>query len=165
MLTGEFLVHAEHVSYLAAAYAYIAGGNVHVGTYMAPQLQHECLAETHDFGIGFTAGAEIGTAFCTSHGQGCEGVLECLLKTEEFQDGEVDRCVEAYAAFVRANGVVELYAVTDVYLYLAVIVDPGYFECEYAVGLDKPLYDFCFFKFGVLVVDLLDGEKNLVYGL
>ena len=61
---------------------------------MAPQLQHEGLAEPHDFGVGLTARAEIGAAFAAAHGQCGEGILEGLFETEEFQYGKVYRSVE-----------------------------------------------------------------------
>ena len=66
--------------------------------------------------------------------------------------------MESNAAFVRADGIVELYAVAQVYLYVAVIVYPGYFEGNDSVGFDKPLDQFGFFELGVLVVYLFDRE-------
>ena len=158
MLVGEFLVHAEHVAHLAAAYAYIAGRYVGVGAQMAPQLQHEGLAEAHDLSVGFAARTEVRTTFGTAHGQRGKCIFESLLESEEFQYREVYRCVESNAAFVRADGIVELYAVAQVYLYVAVIVYPGYFEGNDSVGFDKPLDQFGFFELGVLVVYLFDRE-------
>ena len=54
-LTGQLLVHTEHITYFASSYADITGGNIHIRTQMTPQLQHERLAETHDFSVALAA--------------------------------------------------------------------------------------------------------------
>ena len=73
--------------------------------------------------------------------------------------------MEAYAALVGANGVVELYAIAQIGLHLAFVVHPSDTEGENAVWLNQSLYDFCLFKFGVLVVDFLYGNQHFLYGL
>ena len=55
--------------------------------------------------------------------------------------------MEAQAALVGADGAVELYAVAYVDVYLAFVVSPWYPERDNALWLDKPLYQFCLFKF------------------
>ena len=88
--------------------------------------------------------------------------FESLLEAEEFKNREVDRCVETDAAFVRADSVVELHAVADVVLHFAFVVDPGHAESDDAVGLDHALDDFCFFKFRMLVVDVLYADEDFL---
>ena len=73
--------------------------------------------------------------------------------------------MEANAAFVRANGVVELHTITEVHMHFAAVVYPGHSEGEDAVGLNQTLYDFCPFKFGVFVVDIFDGNEHFANGL
>ena len=91
IFAGQFLVHAVHVAYLAAAHAYIAGGYVGIGADVAPQLGDEGLAEAHDFHVGFTLGVEVRPAFSATHGQCGEGVFEGLLEGEELEDRRIDR--------------------------------------------------------------------------
>ncbi len=86
VFAGELLVHTVHVAYLAAAYAYIAGGNVTVGTEIAPEFKDERLTETHDFGVALAAGAEVGTTLASTHRESGESVLESLLEAEELED-------------------------------------------------------------------------------
>lgn len=70
--------------------------------------------------------------------------------------------METDAAFVRADGIVELYAIADIVLNLALVVDPGHTEGDDAVRLDHALDDFCFFKFRMLVVDVLDADEDFL---
>ena len=152
-MVDEAFVHAVHVAYFAAAYADVACGHVAVRPEVFPEAEHEGLAETHDFAVALAAGREVAAAFCTAHGECGEGVFESLLKAEELEDGEVYGSVETDAAFVRADGIVELHAVADVVLHFAFVVEPCYAESDDAVGLDHAFYDFVAFEFGMLVVD------------
>ena len=165
VLVDELLVHAVHIAYFAAAYADIAGGNVAVGTEVLPQTEHEGLAEAHDFTVALAAGREVGAALCAAHRQSGEGILECLLEAEELEDRQVDRCVEADTALVRADGVVELYAVADVVLHLALVVEPGYTESDDTVGFDHTFDYLVAFKFGVLVVHVLYTQEHFSHSL
>ena len=88
-----------------------------------------------------------------------------MLKAQEFQDAEVDGGMETDAAFVRADGVVELYAVAQVNVNFALVVDPGHTEGEDAVGFYKAFDELGAFKFGVFVVHVFDGEENFAHGL
>ena len=164
-LVCELLIHAEEVADFATAYADVASGNVLIGTDVAIELGHEGLAETHDLSVALSAGSEVGAALATAHGECGECVLECLLKAEELQDGEVDRGVEAQTAFVRANGGIELYAIADVDLYFAFVVDPGYTERDDAFGFHKALDELCLLKLRMLVVDVLDGFQYFFHCL
>ena len=89
-----------------------------------------------------------------AHRQGGEGVFESLLEAEEFKYREVYRRVEADAAFVRADGIVELNSVAEVVLNFALVVDPCYTEGDNAVRLDHALDNFITLELGVLVVDV-----------
>ena len=73
--------------------------------------------------------------------------------------------MEAEATFVRADRVVELDTVTQVYVHFALVVDPGHTESEDAIGLDKALDDFRFLKLWMLVVDALNRGEYFFYGL
>jgi hypothetical protein len=73
--------------------------------------------------------------------------------------------VETQTAFVWADGVVELNAVGEVDVHLALVVDPGHLEGEDAVGLYDALDDFGSLELRVLVVYLFDGFEYLVYSL
>ena len=68
-------------------------------------------------------------------------------------------------AFVRANGVVVLDAVTHVCLHVTLIVCPCNTELADSVGDTKALNEVCLLKLGVLVVLFFDGGKNLTDGL
>ncbi len=85
VLACELLVHTVEVTNFAAAYAYVACRDVLVGADAVPELKHESLAETHDFIVGLAYGVEVGTALCTAHREGCEGVLEGLFKAKELE--------------------------------------------------------------------------------
>ncbi len=73
--------------------------------------------------------------------------------------------METQSAFVRADGAVELYAVADVHLHLAFVVDPGHAEGGDALGFHDALHDLCLLKFGMLVVDVLDRGQHFSHGL
>lgn len=70
--------------------------------------------------------------------------------------------METKTAFVRADGAIELHTVTEVSLHFAFVVNPGYTESEDTVRLHETLYDFCLFKFRMLVVNFLDRLENLL---
>lgn len=86
-------------------------------------------------------------------------------EAEEFEYGKIDRCVESYASLVRANGFVELYAVAEVGLDLAFVVDPCHSERDDAVGFDHAFYDARFLKFGMFVIDILHAHQHFFDGL
>ncbi len=154
MLVDELFVHSIHIAYLAATNADVTGGNVTVGTEVLPKAEDKRLAEAHDFTVALATGREIRTAFRTTHRECGQSVLESLLETEEFQNRKVDRRVEADTTLVRADGVVELHAVTDVVLHVTIVVKPGNTECDNLVRLDHTLDDFVAFKLRMLVVNV-----------
>ena len=161
----ELLIHTEHVAYLTAAYADVACGDVHVGADMACKFKHEGLAEAHDFGVRLAAGREVGAALGAAHGQRGERVLEGLLEGQELQDAQVHALVEAYAAFVRADGVVVLHTVAHVGLHATFVVGPCDAELVHAVGDAEALDEVGALEFGVLVVLFLDGSEYFFYSL
>ena len=73
--------------------------------------------------------------------------------------------MEAQSAFVRANGAVELYAIADVHLHFAVVIDPRHTESRDALWLDKTLDELSLLELGMLVVHVFDGFKHFFHGL
>ena len=161
-LARQLLVHAEHVAYLSAAHTYISGGYIHIGPHVTPEFEHEGLAEAHDFGVALTAWREVRASLGTPHGQGGQRVLEGLLEAQELQYREVDRSMEAYATLVGTDGVVELYAIAQVGLYLALVVHPSDTESKYSVGLDQALYNLGLLKLGMLVVNVFNRQEHFL---
>ena len=154
-LAGQPLVFAKEETYLTAAYADVAGGNIHVGADIVVQLLHERLAEAHHLGIAPSADGEVGTALGAAHRQRGERVLERLFKAEELHDAQRHRRVETQSALIGTDGAVELHAVTRVDLYVAVVVNPRHPEYDDALGLHQALNNLSFLKLRMLVVDIL----------
>src|SRR5690606_29011042 len=73
--------------------------------------------------------------------QGSECIFEDLLKPEELEHGKVHRGVKSEAAFVRADGRVELHAVSAVYVDVTFVIRPRYAEGDDALRLHEPLKD------------------------
>ena len=86
-------------------------------------------------------------------------------QSEEFEYRKIYGCVEADASFVRAYGLVELYAVAEVGLYVAFVVDPCHTECDDAVGFYHAFDDSCFLKFGMFVIYILHTHQHFFDGL
>ena len=165
VLASEFLVHAVQEAYLTTAYTYVTGRYILIRANATPEFEHERLAETHDLVVGFAYGVEVRTTLGAAHRQGRQGVLEGLLKSEELEHRRCNGAVETQSAFVRANGSVELHTVTEVRLYLALVVNPCYAEREDTVGLNHALDDLRTLKLRMLVVGLLDRLENFLYSL
>ena len=161
----QFFVHTEHIAYLTATDTDITGRNILVGTDVTVEFRHESLAEAHDLSIALTTGREVGATLGTTHRQCGQGVLEGLLKGEELQDGEVHRSVETDTALIRADGVVMLDTVAHVCLDLSLVIHPCDTEGDDAVGDAETLDEVVLLKFGMLIVDILDGAEDLTDGL
>ncbi len=73
--------------------------------------------------------------------------------------------METQTALVGTDSAVELYAVAEVGLYLALVVYPRHTEREDTVGFYDTLDDLGLLEFGVLVVDLLDRFQYLLHCL
>ena len=165
VLAGELLVHSLEIADFTAAYADVTCRNVHIRTDVSPELKHEGLAETHDLSVGLALWVEVGATLSATHRKSCEGVLEYLLKSEEFEDGRVYRRVEAETALVWTDGVVELDPVAGIGLNLTVVVNPCDAECENSVRLHEPLNNLGVFKLRMLVIHILNRLKHFTYGL
>lgn len=63
-----------------------------------------------------------------------QGILEDLLETEEFQDGQIHTGMETEAALVRSQGGIELHTVTAVDLQLVLVILPDHAELNHALG-------------------------------
>ena len=155
---SQFFVHTEHVTYFTAAYTYITGRNVSFRTDVAPQFQHECLAETHYFCIWLTAWREVRSTFTTTHRKSSQWVLEGLFECQELQNSQVYRAVETDTAFVRADSVVVLYTVTHVGLDVTFVVHPSDAELVYAIWNTQTFNQVYFVEFRVFVVFLFDSS-------
>ncbi len=68
--------------------------------------------------------------------------------------------MEAYTAFVRADCIIELHAITDIVLHLTVVIDPCYTECENTVRLDHTLNDLVTLKLRMLVINRLNTHEH-----
>jgi len=72
------------------------------------ELAHERDTETPDFAVRLALGVEVGSTLTTTHAETGKSILERLLKTEELQDGQVDRRVETETTLVRTESRVVL---------------------------------------------------------
>ena len=100
---AQTTVLAEKVTDLATANTNIARRNVSIGTDVTLELGHEGLAKTHDFSVGLALGVKVRAALRTAHGQAGQRVLKDLLKTQELNNGQVYRRVEAQTTLVGAK--------------------------------------------------------------
>jgi len=73
--------------------------------------------------------------------------------------------MEAQSALVRADGAIELNAIAQVHLHLALVVDPRHAERDDALWLHYTLHNLGFLKLRMLVVDVLDRLQHLANGL
>lgn len=127
-------VGAKHVANLAARDANVASRDISLGANVLGELAHESLAEAADLAVALALGVKVGTTLATAHVEAGQGILEDLLKAEELENGQVHGGVEAEAALVRAQGRVELDAVTAVDADLALVILPGDAELEDSLG-------------------------------
>ena len=161
-LVADAFVLAEHVADLASAHADVAGGNVGVRADVAAQLGHEALAEAHHFVVALALGIEVGSALAAAHGQRGQRVLEDLLKSQELQDAEIDRGMEAQAALVGADGAVHLDTEAAIDLDIVLVVKPRHTEHDEALGFSDALKNFCR---DVFRMPLQHGAQRLEYFL
>ena len=66
--------------------------------------------------------------------------------------------MEAQTALVRADGTVVLHTITDINVYLTLVVCPRYTEGDDALGFHQTLDELGTLKLGMLVVDILNGD-------
>src|SRR6266536_2554010 len=140
-------------------------GTVGVLAEVAVQLGHEALAEAHDLPVGAALGVEVRAALAAADLHAGEAVLEDLLETEELDDPQVHRGVEAQAALVGPERAVEFDAEGPVDVDLAVVVLPGDLEDELPLGLAEPLDDLGLEVLGPLGQHGGEALEHLVDGL
>ena len=68
--------------------------------------------------------------------------------------------MEADSSLIRTNRIVELYTIANVGLNLALVIYPRHTECEDTVGFNHSLYNFCFLKFGVLIIYIFHRQQH-----
>ena len=158
-------VLAEQVADLTAADAHVTGGNVDVRPDVAVQSGHKALAETHDLRIGLAGGVEIGAALAAADGKTGQTVLEDLLKAQELDDAGIDIGLEAQAALVGAESAVELAAVADVGVIIALVIHPDDAEGEHPLRLDHAVEQVSLHILGMGVDDRGNGGEDLLDGL
>ena len=107
-LIPHLLVRSEQECDLPSPRAYITRGNIRVFSDMPRELLHECIAEPPDFRVRLALGVEVGAALATTHVESRQCVLECLFKSKELEDAEVDGGVKAEATLVWSQGGVVL---------------------------------------------------------
>ena len=73
--------------------------------------------------------------------------------------------METQTALVRTDGAVELYTVTEVHLYLALIIHPWHTESDDALRLHDAFDNACALELRVLVVDILYRNEHFAYCL
>ena len=161
----EAAVLAVQIADLPAAHAHVAGGHVDVGPDITVEGGHEALAEAHDLRVGLAGGIEVSAALAAADGQAGEAVLEDLLKAQELDDAGVDVGLEAQAALVGADGAVELAAIADIGMIIAVVVHPHHAESEHTLGLHDAAQQVSLLVLGVLIHHGGDGGEDLLDGL
>ena len=158
-------VLAVQVADLPATHAHVAGGHVDVRPDVAVQGAHEALAEAHDLRVGLAGGIEVGAALTAADGQAGEAVLEDLLKAQELDDAGIHVGLETDAALVGADGAVELAAIADIGMIIAVVVHPHDPEGEHPLRLHDPVEQVGLLILGMLVYHGGDGGQDLLHGL
>ena len=125
----------------------------HVGARpdVTKQLGHEGLAETHDLGIGFALGIEIGSSLGAAHRQCGQRILEYLLESKELENALVHAGMKSQPSLVRPKRAVEFDAESAVDMEHALVVLPGNAEYDLAFGLHESLQDARIGKLGMPV--------------
>lgn len=132
----DFLVLTEKISDFSSADTHITGRNVHIGSDIAIKFGHERLAEAHDFGIALAGRVEVRAAFCAAHGQRSERVFESLLEAQKLHGVEINVFLKTKSAFERPDCVVELHAISAIYVIYTVVIHPWNAEDDLSFGFD-----------------------------
>ena len=146
---AEPQVGAEQIADLAGAHADVARRHVGFRADVAMQFAHHRLAEAHHFVGALAARVEVRAALGAAHRQAGEAVLEDLLEAEELEDALGDRGMEAQAALVRADGVVELHPPGAIDAYPPGVVQPRDAKDDDAVRLRQPFQNPRFLVLGI----------------
>src|SRR5690606_36895119 len=144
----------------ATTNAYIAGRHIGIWSNVAKKFSHVRLAKAHNFTVGFSFWAEIGTAFSTTHGQCGKTVFKSLFKSQKLQNTEGNTCVETKAAFVPTKGRVEFDTVTAVYPDFSLIVDPRNTKHNNPFRFNHPLKNTGFLISRILLVIIPHRTNN-----
>ena len=103
-LVSDALILTEHIADFPASDPDISGRNIGVRADVTGKLGHKRLAEPHDFSVAFALWVKVRAALGSADRQTGQGILEHLLKSEEFQNRSVDRGMQPKPAFVRTDG-------------------------------------------------------------
>ena len=106
------------------------------------QLGDKRLTEAHNLVVRTALRIEIRATLTTTHWEGCERVLECLLEGKELHNREVYRCMEADTTLVWAECAIHLNTETTINLNLTTVVQPRYTEHNYTLRLCDALQYF-----------------------
>ena len=155
-LICKTFVLSKEVTNFTSTNTDITSRYVCISANVTEKLCHKALAECHNFTVRFALRIEVGTTFTAAHRKGSKAVLEDLLESEELQYGKVYTRMEAKTALVRSDCGVELYAVTSVNLYFAVVINPRYAEHNNALRLNKTLDNCVLFIFRMFLNDGLE---------
>ena len=122
-ITNTFVL-SEEISNLTSANTDVTSRYVCVCADVFAEFCHKALAECHNFSVRFALRIEVGTTFTATDRETCKGVLENLLEAEKFKNALVYCRMETKTTFVWSDRTVELYTVSFVYLYFAVVIYP-----------------------------------------
>ena len=164
-LVCQLLVLAEEVAYLPGSNADVASRHVLIGADMPVELCHKRLTELHHFIVALASDREVRATLSAAHRQRGERILERLFETEELQDTQVHRRMEAQTTLIGSDSAVELHTVTEVHLYLALVVDPRHTEGDDTLGLYDALDNLRLLELRMLVIHVFDRLQHLSYCL
>ena len=102
---------------------------------------------------------EVRTALAAADGKTGQGVLEDLLKAQEFQDALVYGRVETKASLVRSDRRIELDSVAEVYMIDTGIICPRHAEGDDPFGFGDP-FQKAHFPVGVFI-GVYDGSDRI----
>ena len=125
ILVANPLILSVHIADLTAAYTDIACRYVGICSDVSVKLSHKALTKCHNLSVGLTFRIKIGAAFTAADRQACQGILENLLESQEFDNTKVNRRMESQAALVGTDRTVKLHTETVVHLHLSLVVYPG----------------------------------------
>ncbi|CAN3972242.1 UDP-4-amino-4-deoxy-L-arabinose--oxoglutarate aminotransferase, partial [Dysosmobacter welbionis] len=155
-------VLAEEIPDLPAAHAHVPGGHVHIRPDVPVQRLHVRLAEPHDLRVRLPRRVEVRAALAAADGQARQGVLEDLLKAQEFDDAGIHVGLEPQAALVGPQRAVELAPVADVRVPLAPVILPGHPEGEHPLRLHHPVQQVHLLILRVLLNHRLQRGEHLL---
>ena len=118
---------------------------------MPVKLSHKALAESHDLIVRLALGIEITATLASADRESRQTVLKYLLKPKELYDTEIDRGMKTEPSLIGTYSRVELYPESVIYLYLSIVIYPGYSEEYLSLGSHQPLEQ-CFLAILCLIL-------------